>query len=67
MRQCKRFRRQQGGGGIMIWAGIIDVIMVGPYRVSEGVKITAEKYIAFLKEHLDHRFKRQRITYSRGR
>jgi len=60
-----RFRRQQGGGGIMIWAGIIGGIMVGPWRVPEGTKITADAYIAFLKEHLESWLKRQRITFRR--
>ena len=33
-----RFRRQQGGGGVMIWAGIIGDKLIGPVRVPEGVK-----------------------------
>ena len=37
----------------MIWAGIIGGIMVGPWRVPDGTKITADAYIAFLKEHLE--------------
>ena len=37
----------------MIWSGIIDAIMVGPWRVQEGVKITGESYITVLKEHLE--------------
>ena len=49
----------------MIWAGITDGIIVGPWRVSEGIQTTAETYIAFLKEHLDPWFKRQRITHRR--
>ena len=33
-----RFRRQQGGGGVMFWAGIIQDQLIGPARVPEGVK-----------------------------
>ena len=55
--------RQQGGEGIMIWAGIIYDIMVGPWRDSEGTQIAAEKYTALLKEHQEPWFKRQRITF----
>ena len=60
-----RLRHPQGGGGIMIWAGIIDGIMIRPWRVSEEIQITAETYIAILKEHLGPWFKRQRITFRR--
>ena len=48
----QRLQRQQGGGGIMFWAGVINNEMVGPFRVKDGVKITAETYTAFLKECL---------------
>ena len=37
--RSSRLRRQQGGGGIMIWTGIIDGIMVGPWKVSEGIQL----------------------------
>lgn len=43
-----RFRRQQGGGGVMIWAGIIGDELVGPVRVPEGVKITSAAYCQLL-------------------
>ena len=61
----QRLRRQQGGGGIMIWAGIIGGIIVGLWRVPDGTKITADAYIAFLKEHLESWLKKQRITFRR--
>ena len=35
----------------MIWAGIVDGITVGLWRVSEEIQVTAETYIAILKEH----------------
>lgn len=61
----RRFRRQQGGGGIMIWAGIIGGIMVGPWKVPDGVKMTADNYIAFLREHFEPWFKKQRVAFKR--
>lgn len=42
-------RRQQGGGGVMFWAGIVDSELVGPFRVKDGVKMTAGVYVDFLK------------------
>ena len=40
--QCPtRMRRQQRGGGVMIWAGIVGDERFGPVRVPEGVKLTS--------------------------
>lgn len=36
----------------MVWVSIIGDIMVGPWKVSDGVKMSADAYIAFLNEHL---------------
>ena len=47
-----RFRRQQGGGGVMIWAGIIGGKILGPIRVPEGVKITSAAYCQLLESAL---------------
>lgn len=47
-----RVKRQQGGGGVMFWAGIIDDRLFGPFRVCKGVKMTAASYITFLDSHL---------------
>jgi transposase len=47
-----RIRRQQGGGGVMIWAGIINSELVGPFRVKDGVKMNSEAYCNFLEENL---------------
>lgn len=46
-----RLQRQQEGGGVMFWAGIIGKELVGPFRVPEGVKMTSEKYVEFLTDH----------------
>lgn len=62
----QRLRRQQGGGGIMIWGGIIGKTLVGPWRVPDGVKMTADAYIAFMKEHLEPWMKRQRVAFRRA-
>jgi len=48
----RRLRRQQGGGGIMIWAGIIGDKLVGPIRVPEGVKVTSATYCDLLSKSL---------------
>jgi len=47
-----RLRRQQGGGGVMIWAGIIGDELVGPVRVPDGVKITSQAYCKLLESVL---------------
>ena len=45
-------RRQKQGGGIMIWAGIMDDTILGPIRIPDGVKLTAKTYTKFLRENL---------------
>lgn len=45
-----RFRRHQGGGGVMLWAGIVHDELVGPIMVREGVKINSANYCALLDE-----------------
>lgn len=47
-----RIRRQQGGGGVMFWAGIVGDELLGPFRVPDSVKLTSQTYIQFLEEHL---------------
>uniref|UniRef100_A0AAR2KR07 Uncharacterized protein n=1 Tax=Pygocentrus nattereri TaxID=42514 RepID=A0AAR2KR07_PYGNA len=39
--QPTRLQCQQGGGGVMFWAGIMGRELVGPFRVPEGVKMTS--------------------------
>ena len=46
------FRRQQSGGGQMIWAGIIDNTIVGHIRVPIGVKLTSKMYHELLESVL---------------
>ena len=45
-----RFRRQQGGGGVMFWVGIIGNTLIGPVRVPDGVKVNSEQYCILLEE-----------------
>jgi transposase len=47
-----RFRRQQGGGGVMIWAGMIEYELIVPVRVPDGVKITSAAYCQLLESAL---------------
>lgn len=50
-RYCKegprpdKIRRQQGGGGMMLWATIIGNEPVGPFKVTYGVKMTAKALV----------------------
>ena len=44
-------RCQQGGGSVMFWAGIVGNELVGPFRVEDGVKMTAIVHIDFLKKN----------------
>ena len=48
-----RLRCQQGGGGVMIWAGIIGDELIGPVHVPEGVKLISDTYCQFLKNELE--------------
>ena len=45
-----RMRRQQGGGGVMFWAGIIGDKVIGPYKVESGVKLDSDGYCKLLDE-----------------
>ena len=45
-----KIKQQQGGGGVMIWAGIINNQIVDPFRVPNGVKMCAKSYVDFLNK-----------------
>lgn len=45
-----RLRRQQGGGGVLVWAGIIKDELVGPFRVEDGLKLNSQTYCQFLED-----------------
>ena len=59
----QRIRRQQGGGGVMFWAAIIHDELVGPFRIKDGVKMTAPTYIAFLREHWLPWYKKKSLAF----
>ena len=46
-------RRQQGGGGVMTWTGIIGDELIGPVRVPQGVKRSSATYCQYLKNVLE--------------
>ena len=46
-----RIRRQQGGGGVMFWAGIKGDTIIGPFKVEAGVKIDSESYCELLNKY----------------
>jgi hypothetical protein len=48
-----RMRLRQGGGGVMIWGGIIGNAIIGPFRVPEGLKLSTSTYCPFLKNSLE--------------
>ena len=47
-----RLRRQQGGEGVMFWAAILESKLIGPFKVPDGVKMTAFTYTEFLEQSL---------------
>ena len=47
-----RFKQQQSGDGVMIWAGIIGNELVGPFKVEDGVKIGSAGYTQLLEKNL---------------
>ena len=61
-----QIRRQQEGGGVMFWAAIIGNVLVVPFKVADGVKMTAKVCIHFLKEHLIPWQKNKKITFRKN-
>ena len=47
-----RYKHKQGGGGLIISAGIIGNQVFGPFLVPEGLKINSANYCSFLKDDL---------------
>ena len=60
-----RLRRQQGGGGVMFWAGICGDTLIGPFMVEEGVKMDSEAYANFLKQNFFKWYKGQTLSFKR--
>lgn len=55
-----RAKRQQGGGSVMFWAGLIGKVVVGPFRVPDGQKMDAQSYTKFLKDNFIPWYRKQR-------
>lgn len=47
-----RFKRQQGGGGVMFWGAIHGNNLIGPHRIPDGQKIDSKQYIDMIKAKL---------------
>ncbi|CAI9583058.1 unnamed protein product [Staurois parvus] len=58
-----RLRRQQSGGGVMFWAGIMGTELVGPFRVPEGVKMTSAKYVEFMTDYFLPWYRRKNYAF----
>ena len=43
-----QMRKQQGGGGVIFWAGLRGNTIVSPFRVEQGVKLNSRNYCSFL-------------------
>ena len=48
------YKRQQGGGGVMIWVGIFGSDIAGSFLVPDGVKMNSVNYCLFLENNLLH-------------
>ena len=53
-----RLRGQQGGGEVTFRAGIVGGIMVVPWRVQDGAKMTLKAYVTFLNDNFQPWFKK---------
>ena len=53
-----RIRRQQGGGGVVIWAGIMN-------DVPDGVNMNAKSYVEFLKKNFLPWYRKQQLALKR--
>ena len=50
----------------MFWAAIIGNELVGPLRVSDGVKMTAKVYMDFLKKLLVPWYKKKKLAFRKN-
>ncbi|MCI4386771.1 hypothetical protein PGIGA_G00066450 [Pangasianodon gigas] len=55
-----RVRHQQGGGGVLLWAGIINDELVGRFQVEDGLKINSKTYCQFLEDTFFKQWYRKR-------
>ncbi|KAF4689038.1 hypothetical protein FOZ60_002139 [Perkinsus olseni] len=57
--------RQQGGGGLIIWAGVIAGEVVGPARVEPGVKLDSKAYTQLLEASLFRWYRSKPLSFKR--
>ena len=62
----ERIRREQCRGGVMVWAAIIGNELVGPFSVSDGVKMTVKVYMDLLKKHLFPWYKEKKSPFRKN-
>lgn len=55
-----QLRPQQGGGVVLVWAGIIKHELVGPFRDENGLKINSQTYCQFLEDTFFKQWNRKR-------
>ena len=58
-----RLRRQQGARGVMFWARIVGNKLIGPFRVSERVKLDSQFYVKFLSDNFFAWYKSQSRSF----
>ena len=58
-----QIRRQQRVGSVMFWDATVGNELVGPFRVSDGVKITSKQFIDILKEHVPLWYKKKSFAF----
>lgn len=45
--KCDQFK---SGGGVMLWAAVINDELVGPFRVADRLKMNSQNYCQFLED-----------------
>ena len=50
----------------MFWAAIVGNELVGPFRVSDGVKMAAKVYMDFRKKHLVPWYKKKKLAFRKN-
>ena len=46
-----RVKRQQGGGGVLVWAGIIKDELVGPFQVEDWTQTQLPNLLPVFRKH----------------
>lgn len=60
-------RHQLDGGGVLLWAGIINDELAGPFRVKDGWKINSQTCCQFVEDTLvKHWYKKNSETFQKA-